>query len=458
MERERFDQLLAPQSEETPTRLELEDGSRVAVIGGGPAGSFFAYFLLDMAERMGMDLQVDIYEPRDFSRPGPSGCNMCAGIISESLVQILATEGINLPPSVVQRGVDSYMLHMDVGSVRIDTPLHEKRIGAVYRGAGPRDIEEIKWTGIDAHLQSLAVDKGARVIHKRVSKVEWDDGRPQVNTRGGSPQTYDLLGVTVGVNSAALRLFQGMGLDYEPPRTTKTYIREYYLGAETVESALGDAIQVFLLEIPRLEFGMLIPKGDYMTVCLLGEEIDNELVQSFLNAPEVKQCLPPGLKLDEFSCQCSPRISVQGAAQPFADRIVFIGDCGSTRLYKDGIGAAYRTAKAAASTAVFQGISAEDFREHYWPACQAIDTDNTIGKLIFFVVGQIQKRRFARRAVLRMIVSEQQKEGGGRPMSTVQWDMYTGSATYREVFLRTLHPSFWLRFLWDNLVSVISKQ
>ncbi|MFQ5857940.1 MAG: hypothetical protein ACE5LU_20230, partial [Anaerolineae bacterium] len=143
---------------------------------------------------------------------------------------------------------------------------------------------------------------------------------------------------------------------------------------------------------------------------------------------------------------------------PFADRIVFIGDCGSTRLYKDGIGAAYRTAKAAASTAVFQGISAEDFREHYWPACQAIDTDNTIGKLIFFVVGQIQKRRFARRAVLRMIVSEQQKEGGGRPMSTVQWDMYTGSGSYREIFMRTLHPAFWVRFLWDNLVSVISRQ
>ena len=27
----------------------LEDGSRVAVIGGGPAGSFFAYFLRRMA-------------------------------------------------------------------------------------------------------------------------------------------------------------------------------------------------------------------------------------------------------------------------------------------------------------------------------------------------------------------------------------------------------------------------
>ena len=31
-------------------RLELNDGDRIAVIGGGPAGSFFTYFALGMAE------------------------------------------------------------------------------------------------------------------------------------------------------------------------------------------------------------------------------------------------------------------------------------------------------------------------------------------------------------------------------------------------------------------------
>ena len=83
---------------------QLDDGSRVGVIGGGPAGSFFSIFLLDLAERMGMDIEVDIYEPRDYTKPGPVGCNMCGGIISESLVQNLASEGINLPPTIVQRG------------------------------------------------------------------------------------------------------------------------------------------------------------------------------------------------------------------------------------------------------------------------------------------------------------------------------------------------------------------
>ena len=40
----------APRREKDP-ELRLTDGSRVAVIGGGPAGSFFSYFLLAMADQ-----------------------------------------------------------------------------------------------------------------------------------------------------------------------------------------------------------------------------------------------------------------------------------------------------------------------------------------------------------------------------------------------------------------------
>ena len=108
------------ESEESASRFELTDGSRIAVMGGGPAGSLFSLFVLDMAERMGLEIQLDIYEPRDFNKKGPTSCNMCGGIISETLVQMLATEGINLPGDVVQRGIEAYELHTDVGSVRIE--------------------------------------------------------------------------------------------------------------------------------------------------------------------------------------------------------------------------------------------------------------------------------------------------------------------------------------------------
>jgi flavin-dependent dehydrogenase len=445
---------MAPRRPGGPEALELEDGSRVAVIGSGPAGSLFTYFLLEMAERAGLELAVDMYEPRDFSKVGPGGCNMCGGIISETLVQNLAAEGVNLPDSVVQRGIDSYVLHMDVGTVRIETPLNEKRIAAVHRGGGPRDLKVRRWESFDHHLQKLAMDRGANLIRLRVDDVTFNDGRPQIKSPDGSPQAYDLLAVAVGVNSPALKLFQGLGVGYESPEAVKTFISEYYFGEEVISTTLGSSMHVFLLNIPRLEFAAIVPKGDYASICLLGEEIDKDLVQAFLESNEVRACMPVEWKPETRSCFCSPRINVKGSRQPFADRIVFIGDCGVTRLYKDGIGAAYRTAKAAATTAVFKGIGAESFQRHYVPACKTIRKDNTLGKVIFAVTRQIQKRRYARRALLRMTEREQRRRGNAKLMSQVLWDTFTGSAPYREIFLRTLRPTFLGGLLWSTCVSI----
>jgi flavin-dependent dehydrogenase len=449
--------MLVQEEHMVDSAMQLSDGSRIGVVGGGPAGSFFSILVLDLARRMGLDLNVDIYEPRNYNTPGPPGCNMCGGIISETLVQNLAAEGIPLPPTVVQRGIDSYNLHMDVGSVLIETPLQEKRIGAVYRGPGPRDIKEIKWGSFDGHLLKLAQERGAHIIQERVTSINRQDGRPQVEIRKGEPQTYDLLTVATGVNAATKRILDDLEIEYELPDTTKTHIREFFMGEQAITETLGTSMHVFLLDIPRLEFAAIIPKGDYVSLCLLGDEIDKELIDEFLAAPEVRQCFPADWDFEKFSCQCSPRINTKGASQPFADRIVFVGDIGVTRLYKDGIGAAYRTAKAAASTVVFQGISAEDFKKHFLPVCKKIESDNSIGKLMFVVTEQIQSRRFARKAVLHMTEREQTKAGEERKMSTVLWDMFTGSAPYREIFIRTLKPSFWLRLVGELSRAIFSR-
>jgi len=445
----------SPVSKETSSSLTLRDGSRVGVIGGGPAGSFFSYFCLDMAERVGMDIQLDLYEPRNFSLPAPHGCNMCGGVVSESLVQMLATEGINIPNTVVQRGIESYMLHMDVGKVRIDPPMQETRIAAVHRGLGPRSLKEAKWDSFDGFLQNLAVEKGVTLIHDVVKDVNWSDGQPQLKTKNGLTETYDLLVVAVGVNSPILKLFQNSHLDYKPPVTVRTVIFEYYLGEETVGKVMGGSMHVFLLTPPRLAFAAIIPNGDYVTVCMLGEDIDNKLVASFLNSPEVKACLPPELLSNQHSCNCKPRINIKGAFPPFADRILFVGDCGVTRLYKDGIGAAYRTGKAAATAAVLQGISAKSFKQHFWPVCESIRRDNSYGRLTFAFTRELQKFRFARRAMLNMIASEQHNRRSSQHMSRAMWDIFTGSAPYKDIWARMVHPVQVIRLFWNLALSVL---
>lgn len=93
--------------------------------------------------------------------------------------------------------------------------------------------------------------------------------------------------------------------------------------------------------------------------------------------------------------------------------------------------AGYRTAKAAATTAILHGISSEDFRRHYLPVCEAISSDNRIGKFIYALNDWLFSLRFARRGVLRMVLVDQRRAGLDRPMSTVLWDIFTGSAPYR---------------------------
>ena len=433
------------------TGLSLEDGSRVAVIGAGPAGSMFSYFFLGMAETIGLDVAVDMYEPRRFCHRGPAGCNHCGGIVSESLVQRLATEGISLPDCVVQRGIESYTLHTDVGDVEIATPLMEKRIAAIYRGNGPRSSEPLDTHSFDGFLLDLAMDKGARVIPRLVTGVRRGEESMTVHCADQFAEAYDLVVVATGVNSRLEEMLEDETAEFARPIRTKTFICEFHLGRAVIRETFGPSMHVFLLDIPRLEFAALIPKGDYVTLCLLGDDIDESLIDRFFSSPEVRDRFPGGM-IPGHVCHCYPRINTRAATPVYGDRLVLIGDSGSTRLFKDGIGAAYRTSKAAAKTAVFHGVSADDFRNYYAPLCRSISNDNRVGRLVFAFGSMIQKTRFARRGVLRMAAQEQQRADGQRRMSGVLWDLFSGSASYTDVFLRTLHPAYVGSLLW-NLVT-----
>ena len=433
-------------------RFTLVDGSRVAVLGGGPAGSFFAHFVGRLANAIDLDVQVDIYESRSFARSGPAGCNHCGGIVSESLVQLLALEGINLPPGVVQRGIDSYMLHTDVGNVRIETPVREKRIASVFRGNGPRECGGSDVAGLDRFLLELSCSGGANLVRKLVSGLRMREDQVEVLTPDGAAGRYDLVAVATGINSQLVRIVGNVAPAYQPPATLRTFICEFDLGEETVRRCLGDSMHVFLLDIPRLEFAALIPKGRFITLCLLGDDVDDALVERFLATSEVSSVFP-GSEVPRPVCHCFPRINTAPAVRPFADRMVWIGDSGVTRLYKDGIGSAYRTAKAAASTAVLHGVAASDFERHFRPECRALAIDNRIARVIFEITTLIQRLRFVRRGVVRMTAAEQASRGSAKPMSNVLWDVFTGSAPYHEILMRTLRPSFPATLAWNVIAG-----
>lgn len=428
--------------------LPLRPGDRVAVIGGGPAGTFFCHTLLRLGRSIRLPLSVDIYDPREFAQAGPSGCAHCGGIVSESLVQILATEGLRLPGGVVQRGIASYVVHLDVGTVAIGSARFEERIAALFRGNGPRGAAAEPTQSFDGHLLERALEDGARHVPRLVTGIVRQDGLPVLlHPDGSRSDPYQLVVVASGINSQLTPLLLGR----RAPDRSRTYISEFRGNASEIERRLGRSMHVFLLDLPHLEFAALIPKGEHVTLCMLGEGIDETVVRAFLDAPEVRSCLPPTLA--RAVCNCAPLINTRGRVEPFFDRLVLIGDAGVTRLYKDGIGAAFRTAKAAAETALLFGVSEGDFRRHYRPICRAIEADNRMGRAIFAGTIVFKKLRFARRAVLHMASAEQQRKNGPRPMSSVLWNLFTGSAPYREILSRALQPSFLVALGWSVLAA-----
>lgn len=440
-------------------KLILENGASIAVVGGGPSGSFFSYFAMEMADKTGLEINIDIFEAKDFSCGGPAGCNHCGGIISESLIQLLSAEGIDLPSSVVKRGIESYALHTEVGSTLIEAPFSDQKIAALFRGSGPMGCMTTENCSFDNHLLSLCKAKGANVIYDRVLDSRRSENGIIIHTKNGIEKEYDLLVGAVGLNKRTFDLLHTLCPEFVAPRTTKTYITEIELPEELITEYFGNSMHVFLLNLPNIKFGALIPKQKYVTLVILGSDVDMDLVQQFIQSDAVKRCFPPGFEIDNaLACQCFPDINVKGAKLAHSDRVVLIGDSSTSKLYKNGIGAAYLTAKAAATTCIINGISAEHFQKYFQPACRTLQKDNRLGRLIFAVTSIIQRSSILKAAVLRIVIKEQKKEKRKRYMSTMLWDTFTGSAPYNSIFYRFLHPMVIVSFFWYTFVLFITRK
>ena len=135
-----------------------------------------------------------------------------------------------------------------------------------------------------------------------------------------------------------------------------------------------------------------------------------------------------------------------------------VGDAGVSRLFKDGLGAAYITAKACATTAMIHGVSKKDFKQFYLPACKKLNVDNSIGKMVFLTVDLFKMIPMLSRGMLKMVQREQSPDVKSKDMSMVLWDTFTGSNTYRSIFMRCINPMFLFRLFWESITSLFSKK
>jgi flavin-dependent dehydrogenase len=428
----------------------LGPGSRIAVVGGGPAGSSFALFALHLARQRGLDLRVTVFEPRDFSRPGPHGCNMCAGLIPVHALWRLQDIGVTVPDTVVQERIRHYSLHTAAGLIPLEQPDPAGDVISVYRGSGP--LGGPAWphdVSFDRFLLETARARGAEVLSETVTAVT-RAGRSQVTTTTGIHEA-DLVVLASGINRSRIDLGD---IDYRPPPREQMAQCELHLGAERVREALGGSVHIVLARILGLSFGTLIPKGPYVNVSLLGSGLQADSIARFLALPEVASLLPGP---HAFSCTCRPRIAVGPARPYYADHFVAIGDAGVTKLYKNGIGSAVETAHRAALTAIGHGVSAQHFRERYEPLCRDIDRDNHAGRFLFGFSRVFRRHRLLTLPHLHSVIAERSLPQEERIHSRFLWAMFTGAYPYRRLVRMAMHPRLHLRLLRGALAAMRSR-
>lgn len=418
--------------------LRLRPRSRIAIVGGGPAGSFFALHALQLANRLRLPIDVTIFEARDFTAAGPPGCNMCAGILSRRTLDGLAALGIALTPEVVMGRIRAYQLHWGDTVVAIRAAEPSREALSVYRAGGPRKSPHAPTAGFDELLLRQAEARGARIVPERVERVVFEP-LPRVRTSSRDGR-FDLLVLACGVNAAIPELRH---VRYTPPETEPVAQNELYLRAFPNPSSMHGAVHVYF-ENPRgLVFGALVPKGHFASVSLLGKGLARNSIDQFLRVPEVARVVG-----DEQprACSCQPRIAVSPARGFFADRFVAVGDACVTRLYKDGIGSAFVTARAAAQTALTRGIGREAFALHYAPVCRAIARDTRFGRVVFSLV-HLSKRsnRFMR--ALTAVLQEENGTSAPPVMGRILWSLFTGDVSYSRILGSMLHPRAVLRTL-----------
>jgi flavin-dependent dehydrogenase len=442
-------------------QLKLESGSKVAIIGGGPAGSFFAHFIHKFAQEKGIQVSTTIFDGKDFLQKGPQGCNLCAGVVAESLEEKLRLEGIHIPEKRIISRIEGYYLHVDGESLLLSYAENEKNaIATVFRGNGPRYSTFPEIISFDDFLLSWAQDVGAEVISAPIWDIKLPEDKSQSATviygQKENPQKndVDLVVGAFGLNTYLMNKIKEMGFGYRAPSTLVIYQAELKLGREKILENFGKTIHVYMPKKSSIRYATVIPKGDYITITLIGKkDATQDIFQEFLTLADIQG----KIAASEPHCVCSPKITVSPANKPFTHRFVMIGDASFSRHYKNGIESAFLTAKLAAETAIFSGVDALSFKKHYYKqAKKLIINDNIYGRLLFHVNDIISSIPVLTQSHLSL-AKKQSHTGPPQRIRLILWNMFTGNIPYRDIFKSSLNFKLQVSLMFNALILLVQK-
>ncbi len=455
----------------------LPDPATVVVVGGGPAGSFFAIRLLRRARQLGRSVRVIILEKKNeicFYRPVPfcswEGCNYCAGGVSPRLMDILRENGIAIPEEVIESRPTEIIVHGDWKSIQLPVP-NDREMVSVFRGSRPRQRTG-RYVNFDTFLLHLAADEGAEVITAEAMDVRYSkSGRPVVGYRtvleegSGLPDASveaDFAVFAGGVNRSpgmelrADPLFRSlleMIPRLRPPKVRRAVIAELTAGEDELRALEGEVhfMQYGSRDL-HIEMASLMPKDGWVTAVLVGKSIDRaepgeslELVRRFVDLPHIRRLLPPRVEVTP-RCSCQPSMTIGAAKHPFGARVALIGDLAVSRLYKDGLYSAYETSSALVDCVLGEGIDEATLARCYGRVVRAFDADNRYGRVIFLLSHWVFSHPNLSRVLYQAVLTERKTTARDRRrLEPVLWRVASGDDTYRRILGRMLAPgSLWL--------------
>ncbi len=465
---------------------QLEDRSTILVVGGGPAGAFFAIRMLRRARRSGRNIELFLLEKKrevKFYEPARSGflregCNYCAGGISPRLVDVLDDAGLGLPADVVQGSVESLTIHGHWKNIELPIPTG-RRMLSVFRGSRPR-----KRTGrhfnFDSYLLKKAEEEGARIITGEAHDISYSpEGKPRVTYRTShgletrdETKEVDFVVFAGGVNQipgmelSNDRLFEAVRRvipRVRPPRVRRSLIFEMDVDADLARSLLGEVhfVQYGSKDL-KIEMASLIPKAEAVTVVLLGRSIDvagpgdnARIVGEFLQLPTIRRLLPGRVNLGPL-CVCNPNMTVGAARRPFGHRVALIGDMVVSRLYKDGILSAYRTSAALVECILYRGVDEESLKRGYWPTIQRFRRDVWFGRIVFLLIRVTFSGPILSRILYQAVLTERRrKPEHERRLAHLLWQTASGDDDYRHILLAMFHPiTLWRILMGGGMITI----
>jgi hypothetical protein len=459
----------------------------VVVIGGGPAGSFFAIQLLRKAKRLGRNLEVIIIEKRGPTDAGLDefqcrGCNFCAGLISPRLSSLLDEEGFVVPAEVVQGHIDYVWIQGQWKNFRLRVP-QDVHMYSVFRGSLP-GRRPGRPAGFDGFLLHEAVKEGAYILYGEVQAISYTaSGMPSliVKTPPNPPLPQDsarmaeghatcvspsaanlaldasFVTIATGINAHCGQDYRGDPLikalkqfnpAFVPVKSRRALIFELDVGEEYLRRNLHREIYFVEYGSKRLalEHTALVPKGRFLTVAMIGKAIDqavlpresHRIIHEFLALPQIDRILPD-ISTAPVTCACTPRMAIMTANCPFADRVAIVGDAAGSRLNKDGLFSAYATASRLAHTVLADGVDQPALARSYGQAINWLAADNRFGEMVFGISRMAFTRPLLSRIVYQAFATEYKvREERSRPLTGVLWKIASGTADYREVLRQML--------------------